>query len=87
MDGEPPPPDERGRADERVTGPTTRCRPPAAWDVTTWRRNPDPDDDPTPDPFEAELVAYLDGELDPAAARAVEERLANDPDARAAPRS
>ncbi len=31
------------------------------------------------DPFEAELVAYLDGELDDAAARRVEARLATDP--------
>ncbi len=46
---------------------------------------PLPDDDsssPT-DPFEAELVAYLDGELDPVAARKVEARLASDPVARA----
>jgi hypothetical protein len=35
------------------------------------------------DPFEAELVAYLDGELDPAAARKVEARLERDPVARA----
>ncbi|AWM37712.1 hypothetical protein GobsT_42720 [Gemmata obscuriglobus] len=41
------------------------------------------DDGPPPDPFEAELVAYLDGELDPAAARRVEDRLAEDPAARA----
>jgi hypothetical protein len=34
------------------------------------------------DPFDDELVAYLDGELDPAAARAVEDRLARDPAAR-----
>src|SRR5687768_7586709 len=40
-------------------------------------------DDPTPDPFESELVAYLDGELDPEAAREVEARLATDPAARA----
>jgi len=42
-------------------------------------------DEPLPpdDPFEAELVAYLDGELDPVAARQVEERLAADPTARA----
>src|SRR5205807_1877 len=40
-------------------------------------------DGPDPDPFEAELVAYLDGELDPAAARKVEARLAKDPAARA----
>jgi hypothetical protein len=37
------------------------------------------DDAPEPDPAEAELVAYLDGELDPAAAAAVEARLAADP--------
>lgn len=41
------------------------------------------EDGPAPDPFEAELVAYLDGELDPAGARRVEARLANDPAARA----
>jgi anti-sigma factor RsiW len=35
------------------------------------------------DPFEAELVAYLDGELEPSAARKVEARLASDPGARA----
>jgi hypothetical protein len=45
---------------------------------------PMPDDaGPPADPFEAELVAYLDGELDPTAARQVEARLATDPDARA----
>ena len=44
--------------------------------------NTEPDDAP-PDPFEAELVAYLDGELDDDDARRVEARLANDPDARA----
>jgi hypothetical protein len=44
---------------------------------------PIPDDEPPPDPFEAELVAYLDGELDEAAARRVEARLAQDPAARA----
>ena len=39
-----------------------------------------PDDDSSPaDPFESELVAYLDGELDPIAARKVEARLATDP--------
>jgi hypothetical protein len=44
-----------------------------------------PDDDAAApaDPFEAELVAYLDGELEPAAARRVEARLASDPQARA----
>ena len=42
-----------------------------------------PDDDSSPaDPFESELVAYLDGELDPVAARKVEVRLATDPAAR-----
>lgn len=41
------------------------------------------DDAPLPDPFEAELVAYLDGELDAAEARRVELRLASDPQARA----
>ena len=45
--------------------------------------NSEPDDGPAPDPFEAELVAYLDGELDAAAARKVEARLAADPAARA----
>ena len=44
---------------------------------------PVPDDAPPADPFEAELVAYLDGELDPAAARKVEKRLATDPPLRA----
>ncbi|HSQ58632.1 MAG TPA: hypothetical protein VLM40_23125 [Gemmata sp.] len=37
---------------------------------------------PPIDPFEAELVAYLDGELDDAAARKVAARLAGDPAAR-----
>jgi anti-sigma factor RsiW len=41
------------------------------------------EDGPAPDPFEAELVAYLDGELDAAAARRVEAKLASDPAARA----
>jgi hypothetical protein len=45
--------------------------------------NPELDDEPPPDPFEAELIAYLDGELDPVAARKVEARLARDPAARA----
>lgn len=40
------------------------------------------DADPPPDTFEAELVAYLDGELEPAAARQIENRLAADPVAR-----
>lgn len=40
-------------------------------------------DDRTPDPEEAELVAYLDGELDAATARRVESRLAADPGLRA----
>ena len=46
---------------------------------------PLPDEDLTPvaDPFEAELVAYLDGELEAPAARRVEARLATDPQARA----
>jgi len=44
---------------------------------------PPEDESPLPDPFEAELVAYLDGELDPAASRRVEDRLAVDPAARA----
>ncbi|HEV3387010.1 MAG TPA: hypothetical protein VG097_19485, partial [Gemmata sp.] len=43
---------------------------------------PDEDTAPPADPFEAELVAYLDGELDPTAARKVEARLASDPHAR-----
>ena len=43
---------------------------------------PDEDDAPPADPFEADLVAYLDGELDAAAARKVEVRLAADPAAR-----
>ena len=42
-----------------------------------------PDDLPPADPFETELVAYLDGELDPDAAHRVEQRLAADPAARA----
>ncbi len=45
--------------------------------------NPEFEDDAAPDPFETELVAYLDGELDTTAARKVEARLANDPEARA----
>ena len=44
--------------------------------------NTAPDDGPAPDAFEAELVAYLDGELDSAAAGRVEARLATDPAAR-----
>ena len=40
-----------------------------------------PDD--APDPVEAEVVAYLDGELDAAAARRVEARIASDPKLRA----
>ncbi|VTR94588.1 Uncharacterized protein OS=Blastopirellula marina DSM 3645 GN=DSM3645_08206 PE=4 SV=1 [Gemmata massiliana] len=44
--------------------------------------NPNTDDGPAPDPFEAELVAYLDGELDEPAARKVAARLAADPEAR-----
>lgn len=48
---------------------------------------PDPDDEAVPsvepgDPFEADLVAYLDGELDEASSRQVESRLASDPAAR-----
>ncbi|MBN9518358.1 hypothetical protein J0H58_07550 [bacterium] len=43
---------------------------------------PTPPDD-EPDPVEAELVAYLDGELDPAAARRIEARIAADPKIRA----
>ena len=43
---------------------------------------PLPDDTSPADPFEAELVAYLDGELDAVAARKVEVRLATDPEAR-----
>jgi hypothetical protein len=45
--------------------------------------NPNGDDGPPPDPAAAELVAYLDGELDPAAARRVEAKLAADPALRA----
>lgn len=37
---------------------------------------------PEPDPADAELVAYLDGELDPAAAARVDARLAADPELR-----
>src|SRR5437879_1458350 len=44
---------------------------------------PEHDDGPAPAPFEAALIAYLDGELDSAAARQVEARLAKDPAARA----
>lgn len=44
---------------------------------------PDGDDGPEPNPAEADLVAYLDGELDPPAARRVEARLAADPALRA----
>jgi hypothetical protein len=44
---------------------------------------PLPDEEVAADPFEAELVAYLDGELEPAAARRIETRLASDPQARA----
>jgi hypothetical protein len=43
---------------------------------------PEEDTAPPADPFEGELVAYLDGELDPTSARAVEARLATDPHAR-----
>lgn len=44
---------------------------------------PLPDEDgPPADPFDADLVAYLDGELDPVAARKIEVRLATDPAAR-----
>ena len=46
-------------------------------------KTPYPTTAPPLDPFEAELVAYLDGELDPAAAGRVEARLATDPAARA----
>lgn len=45
--------------------------------------HPAPDDGPAVDPLDAELVAYLDGELDPATTRKVEARLAQDPAARA----
>jgi hypothetical protein len=44
---------------------------------------PPADDGLAPDPVEAELVAYLDGELDPPAARRVEARIAADPKLRA----
>lgn len=44
---------------------------------------PPPDDGPPPDPADAELVAYLDGELDPSAARRVEAKLSGDPTLRA----
>jgi hypothetical protein len=47
-------------------------------------RNPDPPPaDDLPDPEEAELIAYLDGELEPADARQVEDRLDEDPAFRA----
>ncbi len=42
-----------------------------------------PEDDASLEPLDVELVAYLDGELDPQAAQRVEQRLANDPVARA----
>src|SRR5436309_9980163 len=42
---------------------------------------PQPADD-APDPDEAELVAYLDGELDAPAARRLEDRMAADPELR-----
>lgn len=45
--------------------------------------SPPDDDAPAADPFDAELVAYLDGELDPVEASGVEARLAADPHARA----
>jgi hypothetical protein len=41
------------------------------------------DDDAEPDPIDAELIAYLDGELEPSAARALEDRLDADPKLRA----
>ena len=44
--------------------------------------NPAPDDAPAPDLFEAELVAYLDGELDPVSARKVERNWRRIPAAR-----
>ena len=44
---------------------------------------PRPDDRDTPDGATEELVAYLDGELDPAAADAVATRLSLDPKLRA----
>jgi hypothetical protein len=40
-------------------------------------------DDTEPDAVEAELIAYLDGELDPAEERRVEEKMASDPALRA----
>lgn len=47
-------------------------------------RNPDPlPADDLPDPEEDELIAYLDGELDPADARRVEDRIDEDPAYRA----
>ncbi|HKB01196.1 MAG TPA: hypothetical protein VKD90_03205 [Gemmataceae bacterium] len=44
---------------------------------------PPPDDDPTPDPRTEELVAYLDGELDPKATEAMATKLSLDPNLRA----
>lgn len=40
-------------------------------------------DEPEADPVDAELIAYLDGELEPAAARELEDRLDADPNLRA----
>src|SRR5262249_20930595 len=63
--------------------------PPVATGGPGWRipmsdpRNPDVPADALPDPEEAELIAYLDGELDPADARRVEDRLDEDPTFRA----
>ncbi|MDB5307620.1 MAG: hypothetical protein JWO38_1822 [Gemmataceae bacterium] len=45
--------------------------------------SPREDDGPEPSPAEAELIAYLDGELDPPAARKLEAKLAADPKLRA----
>ena len=52
-------------------------------DPNTHMPPPQEDDGPPPDPVEVELIAYLDGELDPAAARKMEARIAADPKLRA----
>src|SRR5437588_720227 len=65
-------PRRRGEVKDIRTPPTDWSRRGAAMTDDPKHPTPPPDDGPAPDPAEAELVAYLDGELDPAAARAVE---------------